>query len=50
MSMYRKAYSVIGALLMLQVFLQLYFIAGAIFHHRQLQRQREGRLCSLQEC
>jgi len=31
MSMYRKAYSVFGALLMLQVFLQLYFIAGAIF-------------------
>ena len=31
MSIFRKAYSVFGALLMLQFFLQLYFIAGAIF-------------------
>jgi hypothetical protein len=31
MAVFRKAYSVFGALLMLQFFLQLYFIAGAIF-------------------
>jgi uncharacterized protein DUF6220 len=31
MSIFRKAYSVFGAVLMLQFFLQLYFIAGAIF-------------------
>jgi Family of unknown function (DUF6220) len=31
MSIFRKAYSVFGALLMLQFLLQLYFIAGAIF-------------------
>jgi hypothetical protein len=31
MSIFRKAYSVFGAILMLQFFLQLYFIAGAIF-------------------
>ena len=31
MSALRKAYSVAGALLMLQFFLQLYFIAGALF-------------------
>src|SRR5437016_2017050 len=31
MSTFRKAYSVFGALLMLQFLLQLYFIAGAIF-------------------
>jgi hypothetical protein len=31
MSMFRRAYSGFGALLMVQVFLQLYFIAGAIF-------------------
>jgi hypothetical protein len=31
MSLFRKAYSVFGALLMLQFLLQLYFIAGAIF-------------------
>jgi hypothetical protein len=30
-TIFRKAYSVFGALLMLQFFLQLYFIAGAIF-------------------
>jgi hypothetical protein len=30
-SIFRKAYSVFGALLMLQFLLQLYFIAGAIF-------------------
>ena len=31
MSIFRKAYSVFGALMMLQFFLQLYFIASAIF-------------------
>lgn len=31
MSIFRKAYSVFGAILMLQFFLQLYFIASAIF-------------------
>ena len=31
MSTFRKAYSVFGAILMLQFFLQLYFIAGALF-------------------
>jgi hypothetical protein len=31
MSIFRKAYSVFGALLMLQFLLQLYFIAGALF-------------------
>ena len=31
MNAFRKAYSVAGALLMLQFFLQLYFIAGALF-------------------
>jgi uncharacterized protein DUF6220 len=31
MSVFRKAYSVFGALLMLQFFLQLYFIASALF-------------------
>jgi len=31
MSMFRKAYSVFGALLMLQFFLQLYFMAAAMF-------------------
>ncbi len=31
MNVFRKAYSVFGALLMLQFFLQLYFMAGAIF-------------------
>ena len=31
MSIFRKAYSVFGAVLMLQFLLQLYFIAGAIF-------------------
>lgn len=31
MSIFRKTYSVFGALLMLQFLLQLYFIAGAIF-------------------
>jgi hypothetical protein len=31
MSIFRKAYSVFGALLMLQFLLQLYFITGAIF-------------------
>jgi Family of unknown function (DUF6220) len=30
-TIFRKAYSVFGALLMLQFFLQLYFMAGAIF-------------------
>jgi hypothetical protein len=30
-AIFRKAYSVFGALLMLQFFLQLYFIAGALF-------------------
>jgi hypothetical protein len=30
-TIFRKAYSAFGALLMLQFFLQLYFIAGAIF-------------------
>jgi hypothetical protein len=30
-TIFRKAYSVFGALLMLQFFLQLYFIAGTIF-------------------
>ena len=31
MNVFRRAYSIVGALLMLQFFLQLYFIAGAIF-------------------
>ncbi|MDQ6917865.1 MAG: DUF6220 domain-containing protein [Candidatus Dormibacteraeota bacterium] len=31
MTIFRKAYSVFGALLMLQFFLQLYFIAAAVF-------------------
>lgn len=31
MAIFRKAYSVVGALLMLQFFAQLYFIAGALF-------------------
>jgi len=30
-SIFRKGYSVFGAILMLQFFLQLYFIAGALF-------------------
>jgi hypothetical protein len=30
-NVFRRAYSIVGALLMLQFFLQLYFIAGAIF-------------------
>jgi uncharacterized membrane protein len=31
MTMFRKAYSVVGAILMLQFFAQLYFIAAALF-------------------